>query len=113
MLGQGIPKEVRIKNIALSISHEIRSGNNNTYQQWPPCPPDTLNFEGNCNLKEQQSYKNSTLKISYSSSLELFSYLPVKFVFFLKSRLFFNTLYCYCMFVNKHCTYLGLVFLKK
>ena len=30
------------------------------------------------------------------------SYLPAKFVFFLKSRLLFNIFYSFCMFVNKH-----------
>ena len=30
------------------------------------------------------------------------SYSPVKFVFFLKSRLIFNRFYCFCTFVNKH-----------
>ena len=30
------------------------------------------------------------------------SYLPVKFVLFLKSRLIFKIFYCFCMFVNKH-----------
>ena len=28
--------------------------------------------------------------------------IPVKFVFFLKNRLIFNIIYCFCMFVNKH-----------
>ena len=38
-------------------------------------------------------------------SLYLFkftSYSPVKFAFFLKSRLIFNIFFCFCMFVNKH-----------
>ena len=34
-------------------------------------------------------------------------YLPVRFVFFLKSRLLFNIFYCFCMFVSKHFRYLG------
>ena len=45
--------------------------------------------------------KYNTLKISYSQSYEFSSYLPVKFVFFLESRLFFNIFYCSCMFANK------------
>ena len=48
------------------------------------------------------SRKNNTLKILHSESLEFSSYSPLKFVFFLKSRLLFNVLYCFCMFVNKH-----------
>ena len=40
------------------------------------------------------------------------SFLPVKFVFFLKSRLLFNVFYCFCMFVNKHFTYLRCANLK-
>ena len=48
------------------------------------------------------SYKNNTLKISHSWSYEFPSYLPVKFVFFLKSRLLFSVFYCFCVFVNKH-----------
>ena len=31
------------------------------------------------------------------------SYSPVKFVFFLKSRLLFNLFHCLCLFANKHC----------
>ena len=34
--------------------------------------------------------------------LEFSSYSPVKFVFFLKNRLFFNEFYCFWLFVNKH-----------
>ena len=41
------------------------------------------------------------------------SCLPVKFAFFLKSRLLFNISYCFCVFVNKNFTYLGCVCLKK
>ena len=33
---------------------------------------------------------------------QFLSYSPVKFSFFLKSRLIFNILYYFCMFVNKH-----------
>ena len=47
------------------------------------------------------SHENNTLKISGSYSKEFSSYSPVKFVFFLKSRLLFNVFYCFCMFVNK------------
>ena len=41
------------------------------------------------------------------------SYSPVKFTYFLKSRLLFNILYCFCMFVNKHFAYLWCTYLKK
>ena len=41
------------------------------------------------------SYKDNNLKISPSSSEEFSSYLPVKFVNFLKSRLIFNIFYCF------------------
>ena len=40
------------------------------------------------------------------------SYLPVKFVCFLKSRLVFNIFYCFLMFINKHFIYLGCASLK-
>ena len=53
-----------------------------------------------------RSYKNNTLKISHSESQEFSSYLPVKFVNFLKSRLIFNIFYCFWMFINKLFTYL-------
>ena len=36
------------------------------------------------------SYKHNSLKIFHSLSQEFSSYLPVKFVYFVKSRLFFN-----------------------
>ena len=41
------------------------------------------------------------------------SYLPVKFVFFLKIRLLFNTFCCFSMFGNKHFINLGCIYLKK
>ena len=43
------------------------------------------------------SYKNNTLKILHPHSEEFSSYSPVKFVFFLKSRLLFNVCYCVCL----------------
>ena len=52
------------------------------------------------------SYKNNTLKISHSKSEEFSSYLPLRFVHFLKSRLIFNIIYCFLMFVNKLFMYL-------
>ena len=59
------------------------------------------------------SYKNNNLKISYSESKEFSSYLPVKFVNFLKSKLIFNIFYCFGMFVNRLFTYLTCAYLKK
>ena len=59
------------------------------------------------------SCENNTPKISHSKSYKLSSYLPVKFVFFVKIRLIFNVFHCLCMFVNKHFTYLGCAYLKK
>ena len=41
------------------------------------------------------------------------SYLPVKFVFSLKSRLLFNVFYFFCMFVNKHSRYVKCTYLKR
>ena len=58
------------------------------------------------------SYKNNILKTSHSEFQEFSSYLPVKFVFLLKSRLLFNAFYCFCMFVNKHFAYLRCAYLK-
>ena len=58
------------------------------------------------------SYKHNTLKILHFLSQEFLSYLPVKFVYFVKSRLFFNISkifkiqnakffeYCFCMNTN-------------
>ena len=37
----------------------------------------------------------------------------MKFAFSLKIRLIFNIFYCFGMFVNKHFTYLGHVYLRK
>ena len=37
-----------------------------------------------------------------SLNLRTLSYFPVKFLFFLKSRLIFKRFYCLCMFLNKH-----------
>ena len=37
----------------------------------------------------------------------MWSYLPAKFVFFLKSGLIFERFCCFCMFVNKHFTNAG------
>ena len=45
--------------------------------------------------------------------LEFLSYSPVKFVFFLKSRLLLNVLYCFCLFVNKHFANPKCAYLKK
>ena len=47
------------------------------------------------------SYKNNTLKISHSKSYVLSSYLALKSVNFLKSRLILNTFNFLWMFVNK------------
>ena len=47
------------------------------------------------------SYQNNVLKISHFYSKEFSSYLPVKFVNFLKIRLTFNIFYCFWMFVSK------------
>ena len=58
------------------------------------------------------SYKNNTLKIARSSFYAYSSYLPVKFVNFLKSRLIFNILYCFWTFVNKLVMYLTCAYLK-
>ena len=44
---------------------------------------------------------------------EFSSYLPAKFVNFLKSRLIFNIFYCFWMFVNKLFTYLTWAYLRK
>ena len=41
------------------------------------------------------------IPVSLSYSQEFSSYLPVKFINFLKSRLIFNMFYCFWMFVNK------------
>ena len=46
---------------------------------------------------EKEYPENFTLLI-----LGILEFLPVKFVFFLKSWLIFKTFYCFCMFVNKH-----------
>ena len=59
------------------------------------------------------SYKNNTIKISHSESQGFLKYLPVKFVNFLKSRLIFNIVYCFWVFVNKLFTYLTCSYLKK
>ena len=48
----------------------------------------------------------------YSQSIEFSSYLPVKFLFFLKSRLLFNVLYGFCMFVNRYFIYLKCTYLE-
>ena len=40
-------------------------------------------------------------------------YPPIKFVFFLKSRLLFNVFYCLCMFVSKYFTYLQCTYVKE
>ena len=58
------------------------------------------------------SYKNNTLKMSHSQPQEFSSYLPVKFVNvnFLTIRLFFNIVYCFCVFLN---TYLTCTYIKK
>ena len=58
------------------------------------------------------SYKHNALKILHFLSQEFSSYLPVKFVYFVKSRLFFNIsrifriqnakFFEYCFYVNKN-----------
>ena len=45
-------------------------------------------------------YRNNTLKVSHSWSSEFSSYLSVKFVLFLKSRLLSNILYCFCLLIS-------------
>ena len=69
-----------------------------------PC----LHFSGFCRFENLPisscSYKNTTLKISHSWSQEFSSYSPLKFVFFVKSRLIFNVSLCFTMFVYKHFT---------
>ena len=47
------------------------------------------------------SYKNITLKMAHPKFSEFSSYLPVRFINFLKSRLIFNIFYCFWMLVNK------------
>ena len=57
------------------------------------------------------SYKSNPLKIlNPKNSWVVFR---VKFVNFLKSRLIFNILCCFWMFVNNHFTYLTCTYLKK
>ena len=51
-------------------------------------------------------------EISHYYSREFSSYVPVKFVDFIKSRLIFNIFYCFGMFVNKFFTYLTCAYLK-
>ena len=53
-----------------------------------------------------QRYTNTNLKISFNAIIYI-KIIPWKFRIlnpgiFLKSRLFFNLLYCLCIFVNKH-----------
>ena len=57
-------------------------------------------------------WKNNNVKILHSLSEEFLSYLPVKFVNVLKSRLIFHIFYCFWMFVNKLFTYLMCAYLK-
>ena len=74
-------------------------------------------FKCNANLKillyARLHIKLRCWKFHVLINLRFSSYLPVKFVFFLKVRLLFNIFYCFSMFGNKHFINPGCVYLKK
>ena len=98
-------REEMMKNVSLDylVIYIIKSDKNLNLQIFAKslkvnqCRFENLSICSICSC----SHENNTLNISSSYSQEFSSYLPVNFVFFLKSKLLFNVFHCFCMFVNK------------